>query len=80
MMALNSILGICLLFGLSFVCEEGKNDYIVMCLYVDDIICTSSSTSLLAEFKSHTKNEFEMSDMHIYCISFLALKFSKLMP
>ncbi|XP_049387663.1 uncharacterized mitochondrial protein AtMg00810-like, partial [Solanum stenotomum] len=39
------------------------NDFIIVCLYVDDIIYTSSSISLVDEFKSQMKNEFEMSDI-----------------
>ncbi|KAL0541072.1 hypothetical protein IC582_021103 [Cucumis melo] len=36
-----------------YVKKGGKNDFIVVCLYVDDIIYTSSYKSLVAEFKSH---------------------------
>ncbi|KAA0046865.1 putative gag-pol polyprotein, identical [Cucumis melo var. makuwa] len=43
--------------------KGGKNDFIIVCLYVDDIIYTSSSNSLVAEFKSHMKNKFEMTDL-----------------
>lgn len=39
-----------------YVMKEGKNDFIIICLYVDDIIYTSSSL-----FKSRTMHEFEMS-------------------
>ncbi|CAL5412844.1 unnamed protein product [Camellia sinensis] len=46
-----------------YVKKEGKNDFIIICLYVDDIIYTSSSSSLVAEFKSRMMHEFEMSDM-----------------
>ncbi|XP_028062411.1 uncharacterized protein LOC114265776 [Camellia sinensis] len=46
-----------------YVRKEGKNDFIIICLYVDDIIYTSSSSSLTAEFKSRMMHEFEMSDM-----------------
>ncbi|KAA0058958.1 retrovirus-related Pol polyprotein from transposon TNT 1-94 [Cucumis melo var. makuwa] len=43
--------------------KGGKNDFIIVCLYVDDIICTNSSKSLVAEFKSHMKNKLEMTDL-----------------
>ena len=43
--------------------KKGKNDFIIVCLYVDDIIYTSSSSFLVNEFKSQMMNEFEMSDM-----------------
>lgn len=46
-----------------YVKSGGKTNFIIVCLYVDGIIYTSSSESLIAEFKSHMKNEFEMSDM-----------------
>ncbi|XP_052172111.1 uncharacterized mitochondrial protein AtMg00810-like [Diospyros lotus] len=46
-----------------YVKKEGKNDLIIVCLYVDDIIYPSSSSSLVDEFKSQMMNEFEMSDM-----------------
>ncbi|XP_052485239.1 uncharacterized mitochondrial protein AtMg00810-like [Gossypium raimondii] len=46
-----------------YVKNEGKNDFIIVCLYVDDIIYTSSSNLLVNEFKSQMMNEFEMSDM-----------------
>ncbi|KAA3467261.1 Retrovirus-related Pol polyprotein from transposon TNT 1-94 [Gossypium australe] len=45
-----------------YVKKEG-NDFIIVCLYVDDIIYTSSSTFLVDKFKSQMMNEFEMSDM-----------------
>lgn len=38
-------------------------DIIIVCIYVDDIIYTSSSTNLLQEFKALMVKEFEMSDM-----------------
>ena len=46
-----------------YVKKEGKSDFIIICLYVDDIIYTSSSNSLLDKFKSQMMSEFEMSDM-----------------
>ncbi|KAH0711345.1 hypothetical protein KY289_007304 [Solanum tuberosum] len=45
-----------------YVKKKG-NVFIIVCLYVDDIIYTSSSRFLLEEFKSQMMNEFEMSDM-----------------
>lgn len=38
-------------------------DVIYVCLYVDDIICTSSSEVLIAEFKAGMKQVFEMTDL-----------------
>ncbi|KAL0535953.1 hypothetical protein IC582_024883 [Cucumis melo] len=48
-----------------YVKKGGTNDFIIVCLYVDDIIYTSSSKSLVAEFKSHMKNKFEMTDLSL---------------
>ena len=42
--------------------KGGKNYFIFVCLYVDDIIYNSSIKSLVAELKSHMKNEFELMD------------------
>ena len=39
------------------------NAFIVVFLYVDDIIYSSSSIFLVDEFKSQIMNEFDMSDM-----------------
>ena len=45
-----------------YVKKEG-NYFIIVCLYVDDIIYTSFVRSLLEDFKSHMMNEFELSNM-----------------
>ena len=56
-----------------YVKKEGKSDLIIICLYVDDIIYTSSSNSLLVKFMSQMMSEFEMSDMGLLHY-FLGLK------
>ena len=43
--------------------KKKGNAFIIVCLYVDDIIYSTSSISLVDEFKSQMMNEFEMSDM-----------------
>ena len=48
-----------------YVKKEGKNDFIIVCLYVDDIIYTSSSNFFVDEFKSQMMKEFEMSYMSL---------------
>ncbi|XP_049360646.1 secreted RxLR effector protein 161-like [Solanum verrucosum] len=53
--------------------KEG-NDFIIVCIYVDDIIYTGSSSSLLEEFKSQMMNEFETSNMGLLHY-FLGLQF-----
>lgn len=57
--------------------KKKGNDFIIVCLYVDDIIYSSSSVSLVDEFKSQMMNEFEMSDMGLLHY-FWALKSIKL--
>ena len=46
--------------------KKEYDDFIIVFLYVDDIIYTSSSRSLLEEFKFQILNEFEISDMVYY--------------
>ena len=46
-----------------FVKKEGKNDFLMVCLYVDDMIYMGSSRALIDEFKSCMMNKFEMSDL-----------------
>lgn len=42
----------------------GNNgDFLVISVYVDDIIYTSSSTSMLSEFKRDMMNTFNMTDL-----------------
>ena len=43
--------------------KKKGNAFIIVCLYVDDIIYSTSSISLVDEFKSQMMNEFQMSDM-----------------
>lgn len=59
-----------------YVKKEGKNDFIIIYLYVDDIIYISSSNSLLDKFKFQVMNEFEMSDTGLLHY-FLVLKYIK---
>ena len=44
-----------------YVKKKDKNDFIIICLYVDDIIYTSLSVFLVDEFKSQMMNVLEMS-------------------
>ncbi|KAJ0440609.1 putative RNA-directed DNA polymerase [Helianthus annuus] len=46
-----------------YVKKSGASDFIVVCLYVDDIVYTSSSQKLLAEFREKMVNEFDMTDI-----------------
>jgi len=45
-----------------FVKKEGGN-ILIMCVYVDDLIYTSSHESLFQEFKTMMMNEFVMTDL-----------------
>lgn len=40
---------------------KGKNDLLIVCLCVDDMIYMDYSSSLIDEFKFNMKKEFEMS-------------------
>ena len=39
-----------------------QGEFLIICLYVDDILYTGSSVEMLAEFKAAMFNEFEMTD------------------
>ena len=43
--------------------RQGESDFLVVCLYVDDIIYMGSSESLILEFKSYMMKTFEMTDL-----------------
>ena len=46
-----------------YIKMEGKDQMLVVCLYIDDIIYTGSSASLIKEFREKMMLEFEMSDL-----------------
>ncbi|KAD3068312.1 hypothetical protein E3N88_36192 [Mikania micrantha] len=46
-----------------YVKEVPNQGIIFVCLYVNDIVCTSSDNSLISDFKETMKSQFEMSDM-----------------
>jgi len=43
--------------------RQGDSDFLVVCLYVDDIIYMGSSKSLIADFKACMMKTFEMTDL-----------------
>ncbi|KAL3498624.1 hypothetical protein ACH5RR_041356 [Cinchona calisaya] len=43
--------------------NQGKNDLLIVCLYVDDMIHMGSSSSPINEFKLCMKRKFEMSNL-----------------
>ena len=38
-------------------------DFLVVCLYVDDLIYMGSNQQMIAEFKKAMMNQFEMADL-----------------
>ena len=45
-----------------YVKKSGKEELLIVCLYVDDMIYMSTSEKLLTEFRASMKKEFEMAD------------------
>ena len=39
-----------------------QGEFLIICIYVDDLLYTGSSASMLAEFKEAMFNEFEMTN------------------
>ncbi|CAH9095255.1 unnamed protein product [Cuscuta epithymum] len=48
-----------------YIKKQGMDQFIVVCLYVDDIVYFSSSESMLADFKNSMKQRFEMTDLGV---------------
>ncbi|KAD4983048.1 hypothetical protein E3N88_19719 [Mikania micrantha] len=46
-----------------YIKTSDDHEIMYVCLYVDDIVCTSSSQEMIKEFKASMKLEFEMSDL-----------------
>ncbi|KAK0607717.1 hypothetical protein LWI29_019074 [Acer saccharum] len=46
-----------------YVKLRGNDEILIVCLYVDDLIYTSNSAALIAEFKNFMIDEFEMTDL-----------------
>ncbi|XP_073221523.1 uncharacterized mitochondrial protein AtMg00820-like [Cicer arietinum] len=42
---------------------NGESEMILLCLYVDDLLVTGSSSKAITEFKKIMKDEFEMTDL-----------------
>ncbi len=43
--------------------KGGKNNFLIVCLYVDDLIYTSTDPVMLDEFKKAMMKEYEMTDL-----------------
>lgn len=55
--------------------NQGRNNFIILCLYIDDFIYMGSSDSLIVEFKSNMMKKFEMSNMGLlHCFLGLEVK------
>ncbi|CAH9115744.1 unnamed protein product [Cuscuta europaea] len=48
-----------------YIKKQGMTQFMVVCLYVDDIVYFSSSESMLADFKNSMKQKFEMTDLGV---------------
>ena len=46
-----------------YVKRRDESEFLIVCLYVDDIIYLSSSSSMLTEFKESMMQQFEMTDL-----------------
>ena len=44
--------------------EDGKK-FLIVCLYVDDLISTGNDMSMIEKFKQSMMSEFDMSDLGI---------------
>ena len=58
-------------------CKSVNDEYIVLCLYVDDIILFGSTLSIINETKSFLCSKFEMKDMGVADV-ILGLKITRL--
>ncbi|CAL8081689.1 unnamed protein product [Prunus armeniaca] len=43
--------------------KEGTHDFLILCLYVDDLIYTSTNPKLVEVFKKNMMKEYEMTDL-----------------
>ena len=46
-----------------YVKTRGTSDFIIVCLYVDDLIYTGTNPMMMEEFKKAMMNEYEMTDL-----------------
>lgn len=46
-----------------YVKKRGNSDFLVVCLYVDDMIYMDSNEAIVEEFKSCMMSKFEMTDL-----------------
>lgn len=42
--------------------EEGNNEFVILCVYVDDLLFTGNSERLFTKFKQDMFQEFDMTD------------------
>ena len=46
-----------------YVKREGTRDFLVICLYVEDLIYMGTNTKMVEDFKKVMMKEFEMTDL-----------------
>ncbi|KAL4362450.1 hypothetical protein GQ457_04G012430 [Hibiscus cannabinus] len=46
-----------------YVKNQGKNDFLIVSLYVDDLLVTGNSSNMVLSFKEEMKKKFEMTDL-----------------
>ncbi|KAK8628127.1 hypothetical protein V6N13_063839 [Hibiscus sabdariffa] len=46
-----------------YVKNQGKNDLLIVSLYVDDLLVTGNSSNMVLSFKEEMKKKFEMTDL-----------------
>lgn len=61
-------------FGM-YVGQQGQQDMIMVCLYVDDLLVTGGDQAEIENFKGRMKSEYEMTDLGILSY-FLGLEFA----
>ena len=59
-----------------YVRKNDKEDMIILCLYVDDLLITGSNPLAIEKFKERLKLEFEMTDLGLLSY-FLGMEFKK---
>ena len=46
-----------------YVKKSGTHDFLIACLYVDDLIYVGTNADMVEDFKNSMKEEFEMTDL-----------------
>ena len=46
-----------------YIKTQGQQDFLILCLYVDDLIYTSTNSTMIEKFKKAMMSKFEMTDL-----------------